>query len=103
MLLWWNGRHEGLKILWDVSLVPVRVRPAVQKLKNYIFIKHMKKLFIIAALVTLASCSNETTSTSTDTTSVDSTCCDSLNTDSLIQSSEAHVDSMNALLGEIKK
>jgi hypothetical protein len=63
----------------------------------------MKNLFIIAALVTLASCSNETTSTSTDTTCVDSTCCDSLNTDSLIQSSEAHVDSMNVLLEEIKK
>ena len=62
----------------------------------------MKKLFIIAALVTLASCSNETTSTSTDTTCVDSICCDSL-TDSLIQSSEAHVDSMNVLLEEIKK
>jgi hypothetical protein len=64
----------------------------------------MKKVLFIAALVALASCSSETsTSTSTDTTSVDSTCCDSLNTDSLIQSSEAHVDSMNTLLGEIKK
>lgn len=63
----------------------------------------MKKVFFIAALIALVSCSNETTSTSTDTTCVDSTCCDSLNTDSLIQSSEAHVDSMNTLLGEIKK
>ena len=83
MLLWWNGRHEGLKILWDVSLVPVRVRPAVQNKNKKIYIyKHMKQLFIIAALVTLASCSNETTSTSTDTTCVDSTCCDSVTMDS---------------------
>jgi uncharacterized lipoprotein YajG len=42
----------------------------------------MKNLFIIAALVTLASCSNETTSTPTDTTYVDSTCCDSVTMDS---------------------
>jgi len=54
------------------------------KIKKYIFIKHMKKLFIIAALVTLASCSNETTSTSTDTTCVDSTCCDSASMDSTL-------------------
>ncbi len=42
----------------------------------------MKQLFIIAALVTLASCSNETTSTPTDTTCVDSVCCDSVTMDS---------------------
>ena len=83
--------------------VRVRFPSQVQKLKNYIFIKHMKNLFIIAALVTLASCSNETTSTSTDTTCVDSTCCDSLNTDSLIQSSEAHADSLNTEIQELKK
>ena len=52
--------------------------------KNYIFIKNMKNLFIIAALVTLASCSNETTSTSTDTTCVDSACCDSVSIDSTL-------------------
>ncbi len=50
----------------------------------------MKKVLFIAALVTLASCSNETTSTSTDTTCVDSTCCDSTNIDSLIESANAH-------------
>jgi len=73
------------------------------KIKKYIFIKNMKNLFIIAALVTLASCSNETTSTSTDTTCVDSTCCDSLNTDSLIQSTEAHADSLHTEIQELKK
>ena len=78
--------------------VRVRFPSQVQKLKNYIFIKNMKNLFIIAALVTLASCSNETTSTSTDTT-----CCDSLNTDSLIQSSEAHADSLHTEIQELKK
>jgi uncharacterized lipoprotein YajG len=52
-----------------------------QKQKIYIY-KHMKQLFIIAALVTLASCSNETTSTPTDTTCVDSVCCDSVTMDS---------------------
>ena len=60
-----------------------------QKQKKYIFIKNMKNLFIIAALVTLASCSNETTSTSTDTTTtdttcVDSACCDSASMDSTL-------------------
>ena len=64
--------------------VRVRFPSQVQKIKNYIFIKHMKNLFIIAALVTLASCSNETTSTSTDTTCVDSTCCDSVTMDSTL-------------------
>ena len=63
----------------------------------------MKKVLFIATLVTLPSCSNETTSTSTDTTCVDSTCCDSSNTDSLINASKSHVDSMNALLTEVKK
>ena len=83
--------------------VRVRFPSQVQKLKNYIFITHMKNLFIIAALVTLASCSNETTSTSTDTTCIDSTCCDSLNTDSLIQISEAHADSLHTEIQELKK
>lgn len=83
--------------------VRVRFPSQVLKIKKYIFIKNMKNLFIIAALVTLASCSNETTSTSTDTTCVDSTCCDSLNTDSLIQSSEAHADSLHTEIQELKK
>lgn len=83
--------------------VRVRFPSQVQKIKIHIFIKNMKNLFIIAALVTLASCSNETTSTSTDTTCVDSTCCDSLNTDSLIQSSEAHADSLHTEIQELKK
>ena len=64
--------------------VRVRFPSQVQKIKKHIFIKHMKNLFIIAALVTLASCSNETTSTSTDTTCVDSTCCDSVTMDSTL-------------------
>lgn len=83
--------------------VRVRFPSQVLKIKKYIFIKNMKNLFIIAALVTLASCSNETTSTSTDTTCVDSTCCDSLNTDSLIQSTEAHADSLHTEIQELKK
>ena len=83
--------------------VRVRFPSQVLKIKKYIFIKNMKNLFIIAALVTLASCSNETTSTSTDTTCVDSTCCDSLNTDSLIQNSEAHADSLHTEIQELKK
>ena len=69
--------------------VRVRFPSQVQKIKIYIFIKNMKNLFIIAALVTLASCSNETTSTSTDTTTtdttcVDSACCDSVSMDSTL-------------------
>lgn len=69
--------------------VRVRFPSQVLKIKKYIFIKNMKNLFIIAALVTLASCSNETTSTSTDTTTtdttcVDSACCDSVSMDSTL-------------------
>ena len=69
--------------------VRVRFPSQVQKIKKHIFIKNMKNLFIIAALVTLASCSNETTSTSTDTTTtdttcVDSACCDSASMDSTL-------------------
>ena len=83
--------------------VRVRFPSQVLKIKKYIFIKNMKKLFIIAALVTLASCSNETTSTSTDTTCVDSTCCDSMNIDSLIESTNAHADSLHTEIVELKK
>jgi len=63
----------------------------------------MKKVLFIAALVTLASCSNETTSNSTDTTCVDSTCCDSMNIDSLIESTNAHCDSLHTEIVELKK
>ena len=31
MLEWWNGRHEGLKILWAVMPVRVQVPPRVHK------------------------------------------------------------------------
>jgi hypothetical protein len=51
----------------------------------------------------LASCSNETTSNSTDTTCVDSTCCDSTNIDSLIESANAHCDSLHTEIVELKK
>jgi len=65
--------------------------------KLYIYIK-MKKVLFITTLVILASCSNETTTSSTD-----STCVDSLNTDSLIQSTEAHADSLHTEIMELKK
>ena|GEM_PF-5241420 len=29
LLEWWNGRHEGLKILWLLSAVRVQVPPRV--------------------------------------------------------------------------
>jgi hypothetical protein len=63
----------------------------------------MKKLLFIAALVTLASCTNETTTSFADTTCVDSTCSDFFNTDSLIQSTEAHADSLHAEIQELKR
>ena len=57
----------------------------------------MKKLFFIAAMVTLAACSNETSTTSTDSTAVDTT-----NVDSLIESSEAHADSLHMEVEKLK-
>ena len=68
----------------------------------------MKKVLFIATLVTLASCSSETSTSSkdsacTDSTCNDSTCVDTCNIDSLIDSSKAHCDTMAALLKEIKK
>jgi hypothetical protein len=63
----------------------------------------MKKVLFIAALVTLASCSNETSTSSKDSVCADSTCSDSMNTDSLIQSSEAHADSLHTEIQELKK
>lgn len=58
----------------------------------------MKKLFFIAAIVALASCSSETSTTSTDSTCTDSTC-----VDSLTESVEAHCDSLHAEIETLKK
>ena len=64
----------------------------------------MKKVLFIAALVTLASCSNETTTSNIDTLKcADSTCSDSMNIDSLIESSNAHADSLHTEIMELKK
>ena len=64
----------------------------------------MKKVLFIAALVTLASCSNSTSTSSTDSTCNDSTCVDThVTLILLIDSSKAHCDTMAALLKEIKK
>ena len=82
--------------------VPVRSRPVVQIKKLYIYIK-MKKVLFIAALVTLASCSNETSTSSKDSVCADSTCSDSMNTDSLIESVNAHADSLHIEIQELKK
>ena len=61
----------------------------------------MKKVLFIAALVTLASCSNETSTSSKDSVCTDSTCSDS--TDSLMNSVEAHADSLHMEIEELKK
>ncbi len=53
----------------------------------------MRKVLFIAALVTLTACSSETSTSSSDSTSVDTT-----NIDSLIDSVDAHTDTLNALL-----
>ena len=63
----------------------------------------MKKLFFIAAMVTLAACSNETATSSKDSVCSDSTCADSTNVDSLIESSEAHADSLHTEIMNLKK
>ena len=84
-------------------LVPVRPRPAVLKLK-IIYLYQMKKVLFIAALVTLASCSNSTSTSNTDTLKcADSTCSDSMNLDSLIKSANAHCDSLHTEIIELKK
>ena len=54
--------------------------------KLYIYIK-MKKVLFIAALVTLAACSNSTSTTSKDSTCKDSVCKDSVCTDSTAKDS----------------
>lgn len=58
--------------------------------------KKMKKVLFILAIVALASCSSNETSTScADTLNCkDSACCDSTNVDSLSKSVEAHSDSV---------
>ena len=66
-------------------------------------INQMKKVLFIAALFTLASCSNSTTTSSKDSACTDSTCMDTCNIDSLIDSTNAHVDTLNALISESKK
>jgi hypothetical protein len=71
--------------------VPVRPRPVVPKIKDKQ--NKMKKVLFIAVLVTLASCSSETS-----TSSKDSTCMDTTNIDSLIDSVDAHTDTLSALL-----
>jgi len=58
----------------------------------------MKKVLFIAALVTLASCSNETSTSSKDSACTDSTCVDTCNIDSLIDSVDAHADTLSTLL-----
>ena len=68
----------------------------------------MKKVLFIAALVTLASCSNETTttckdSTCKDSTCKDSTCVDSVSVDSLAHRVELRADSVLTGIKELKK
>ena len=53
----------------------------------------MKKALFIAALVALTACSSETSTSSSDSASVD-TC----NIDSLIDSVDAHADTLHNLL-----
>ena len=63
----------------------------------------MKKVLFIAALVTLASCSNETSTSSTDSTCKDSTCVDSVSVDSLAHRVELRADSVLTGIKELKK
>jgi len=58
----------------------------------------MKKVLFIAALVTLASCSSETSTSSKDSACTDLTCVDTCNIDSLIDSVDAHADTLSTLL-----
>ena len=63
----------------------------------------MKKVLFIAALVTLASCSNETSTSSTDSVCTDSTCKDSVTVDSLAHRVELRADSVLTGIKELKK
>jgi hypothetical protein len=58
----------------------------------------MKKVLFITALVTLVSCSNKTSTSSKDSVCTDSTCVDTTNINSLIDSVDAHADTLSALL-----
>jgi len=59
----------------------------------------MKKALFIAALVTLTACSSEApTSPFFPSYSTDTTCVDTCNVDSLIDSVEAHADTLHSLL-----
>lgn len=65
----------------------------------------MKKVLFILAIVALASCSsNETSTSGSDSLNCkDSACCDSTCVDSLSKSVEAHSDSLEAEVKELKK
>ena len=63
----------------------------------------MKKVLFIAALVTLASCSNETSTSSSDSVCTDSTCSDSVSIDSLAHRVELRADSVLTGIKELKK
>ena len=64
----------------------------------------MKKVLFIAALVMLASCSNETSTSNTDTLKCsDSTCSDSMNVDSLAHQVELRSDSVLTGVKELNK
>ena len=41
---WWNGRHEGLKILWPLPAVWVRVPLPVQTVADYLKIQDSQPL-----------------------------------------------------------
>jgi hypothetical protein len=58
----------------------------------------MKKVLFIATLITLASCSSETSTSSSDSVYTDSVCVDTTNIDSLIDSVDAHADTLHSLL-----
>ena len=55
----------------------------------------MKQLFIIATIVTLAACSNETSTSSSDSTCIDSTCYDSTLVDSISINQVKQMDSLH--------
>ena len=64
----------------------------------------MKKVLFIAALVTLASCSNETSNSNVDTLKcADSTCSDSVCVDSLAHKVELRSDSVLTGIKELNK
>ncbi len=76
--------------------------PASSTKKLYIYIK-MKKVLFIAALVTLAACSNSTSTTSTDSVCTDSICKDSMDVDSLAHQVELRSDSVLTGVKELNK